>query len=180
MQVFATMESNMTTRTTVDAVRTQEPEASLYKGTKARALFSTLLGCISWLPLASAAEAAPFQRYLNGVCPGSLLCTIDFPTVQAGKRLEITNVSCYARVSGNHNFYALQLLVFEGGAIRSALTLRPRYVDDVTTPFQSVYSANHSIFAFANAGQRFQAYAELEEGTFSQFACSISGQMENI
>ncbi|MCI0465488.1 MAG: hypothetical protein L0Y57_00530, partial [Beijerinckiaceae bacterium] len=80
--------------------------------------------------------------------------------------------------ANNFAFYALQLLVAEGSATRSAITLVPEFVDEASSPLQVVYSANHSIFAFAKAGQRFRAYAELKPGAFSQFACHISGQLQ--
>jgi hypothetical protein len=144
-----------------------------------KALISALVGCLSWLPYSSTADAAPFQQYKNGVCGASLICTIDFPVVQAGQRLEITNASCYLRVSGTHELYAMQLFVAEGTNTRSALTLQPKNVD-VVSPFEAVYSASHPIFAFANAGQRLRAFVELKKGTFSQLACHISGRLQNL
>jgi hypothetical protein len=62
----------------------------------------------------------------------------------------------------------------------TVITLLPKYVDGISTTAEAVFSANHSIFAFANAGQRFRVYAGLQKGTISQLACSISGQMENV
>jgi hypothetical protein len=138
----------------------------------------TLLG-LALLPLSSVAEAAPFQLYKNGTCTPSLICTIDFPAVPANKRLEITNASCYLRVNGNHDLAAMQLLVMQGTIVRSAVTLVPSRVDNIGGPTPAMYGASHSIFAFANGGQRFRAYAELAQGTFGQFACHISGQMQN-
>ena len=72
------------------------------------------------------------------------------------------------------------LIVNNAGGLISALTLTPQFVDSITTPSERVYSASHSIFAFANAGQHFQAYAELKLGAFSQFACHISGDLQNV
>jgi hypothetical protein len=136
-------------------------------------------GCLSWLPLASAAEAVPFQQYKNGACTSSLTCTVEFNLVPGGRRLDVTNVSCYLRAGGTVELLAMQLLVTEGGATRSAVTLVPAFVDTTGTQDEWVYSANATIFAFAKAGQRFLAYAELKKGTFSQFACHISGQFQN-
>ncbi|MCI0465489.1 MAG: hypothetical protein L0Y57_00535 [Beijerinckiaceae bacterium] len=169
----------MTTRVTFETAQTLEPAAPGCKALKARVLFLALLVCLSWLHFSSAAEAAPFQQYKNGVCTTGPICTIDFAVVPSGKRLEITNASCYLRASVDLQLHAMQFLVLEGTAIRSALTLLPKFVDDISlsVPVQTVYSANHSIFAFANAGQRFQAYVELKHGTYSQFACHISGQL---
>jgi hypothetical protein len=160
----------------LDPTRTQEP-SSKYTGMKAAALCLTLLG-LGWLPLSSAAEAAPFQQYRNAVCTASLICSIDFPVVQAGKRLEISNVSCYLRTSGTVEVFAMQFLVNEGATTKSALSLAPSFVDTTGVPFESVFSTNQSVFVFANAGQRLRAYVELKKGTFSQFACHISGQLQ--
>ncbi|HET6376220.1 MAG TPA: hypothetical protein VFF88_09235 [Methylocella sp.] len=171
---------DMNTGVPFDTAPAQEPAAFRRKGMKATALFSALLGCLSVLPLSSAAEAAPFQQYKNGACSASSkICTIDFAVVPAGKRLDIIDASCYLRVSGAHELYAMQFLVMQGTATQSALTLQPQYIDDVTMPFESVYSANHSTIAFANAGQRLRAYVELSKGTYSQFACHISGQLQS-
>jgi hypothetical protein len=169
----------MTTGVTFDAARTPERTARGYKGINARALFSALMGCLAWLPFSSAAEAAPFQQYRNGVCAASI-CNIDFVVVPAGRRLDISNVSCYLRASGDRDISAMQLLVMQGAATRSAVSLVPEHVDDMGSPFQSVYSANHTIFTYATAGQRFRAYTELKKGTFSQFACHISGQIHIV
>jgi hypothetical protein len=161
---------------TFNTARTPGPTRG---GMKSRALFSALLGCLAWLPLSSA-EAVPFQQYRNGTCASALICTIDFPVLLANRRLDITNVSCYLRTSGNHEFKAMQLLVMQAAATRSALTLAPSLVDLTSNPFEAVYAANHPIVAYAGAGQRFQVYAELHRGTFSQFACHISGQLQVV
>jgi hypothetical protein len=137
-----------------------------------------LLGCLFWLQ-GSSAQATPYQRYQNGACVG-LTCAIDFPKAPAGKRLVIQNASCYLRVSNSADIYALQLLILNNAdTLISAQTFTPQFVDSITTPSERVYSGTHSIFAFANAGQRFQVYAELKAGSFSQLACHISGDMQN-
>jgi len=165
----STMEKDMIKRMNFEAARTL----------KARALISALLGCLGWLPFSSVAEAAPFQQYRNGVCASNSICTIDFGLVPAGGRLDITNVSCYLRTSGTVELSAVQILVVRGMVTQSALTIVPEFVDTLGVPFESVFSANHPIFAFATAGQRFRAFAELKKGTFSQFACHISGQLQS-
>jgi hypothetical protein len=175
---LATKEKAMTARANSDTACTLEPAAPGHKSMKAKILLTALVGCLGWLPLSSAAEAAPFQRYLNGVC-NSLVCTIDFPVVQAGKRLDITSSSCYLRATNDRDLLAMQLLVMEDTATRSAVTLNPSLSESLVTSQETVFSTNDSIFAFANAGQRFRAYAELKKGIFKQFACHISGQLQN-
>ena len=138
-----------------------------------------LVGCFFWLQ-GSSAQAAPYQRYQNGSC-GSLVCAIDFPKVPAGKRLVLSNTSCYLRVSNAADLLAMQLFVLNNvGGFVSAQTLTPQFVDSITTPAERVYSATHVVFAFANAGQRFQAYTELKQGTFAQLACHISGDLQDV
>ena len=123
------------------------------------------------------AHAAPYQKYLNGSC-GQLVCSINFPVVPVGNRLEISNVSCYLRTQSDSGLYAAQLLVVAGANFPSAVTLVPYLVDTVgATPSAQIWSANHSIFAFATAGQKFRAYVELLHGNIYQWACHISGQM---
>ena len=146
-----------------------------------RSTVFALLGCAACISLSSAAQAARFQQYLNGACVG-LVCTINFSVVPAGKTLDVSNFSCYLRVSGvdsgKSDVFALQLLQIKaGGGIGNAVTADLQFVDSITTPSERVYQSNNTIFAFATAGQRFRAYAELKAGTFSQFACHISGQL---
>jgi hypothetical protein len=79
---------------------------------------------------------------------------------------------------------ALQLLVVNADVVNpdTVLTLFPQYVAtfyNSHSRFPKVYAANHAIFAFANAGQRFRAYAELE-GRYiigGKFACHIGGDL---
>lgn len=127
--------------------------------------------------MAGAATSVPYQRYLNGSCPG-LICKISFPVVPAGKRLEITNTSCYLRLEVNPDtdLLALQLLVLNSsGTITNAVTLPVDFQDSDEAFF--ALAANEHIFVFAAAGQRLQAYAELKRGKYQQFACHISGQL---
>jgi hypothetical protein len=149
-----------------------------------RLIAFTLLGL--GLSLSSAAEAARFQKYLNATsCPGSGLCNVDFANVPAGKTLDISNVSCYLRMedSGAAGLYAMQLLqIGAGGGILNAVTLDPQITDSGTPTgqnFSSIWAANHTIYAFATAGQHFRATAQLMNvsGRITQFACHISGQL---
>ena len=125
------------------------------------------------------ASAKPFQQYLNGVC-GATLCTIDFAKVPAGKRLDVTNVSCYVRlrnVTGRPAIRAAQLLVIGANPNNTlnAVTLVPHEVSNLVS--EIVFSADHPIAAFARSKQRFRAYVEINFGAFSQVACQISGDM---
>lgn len=126
--------------------------------------------------LAAPASARPFQQYLNGVC-GAKICKINFIKVPVGSRLDVKNVSCFISVGGPAQLRAAQLLVLGAtpGNLVSAVTLVPLSLGRALTDF--IYSANHSISAFASAQQRFQAYVEITAGTFSQVACHISGDM---
>ncbi|MCI0423751.1 MAG: hypothetical protein L0Y50_04395 [Beijerinckiaceae bacterium] len=137
-----------------------------------------LLGCCVGFSLSSAAQAASFQQYLTGTCAGQV-CNINFMVVPAGKTLNVTNFSCYLRVSSTADIYALQLLVAgPAGGIQNAVTASLQRVDFVgPAPGQDVFQSNDTIFAFATAGQRFRANAQIRNGTFSQFACHISGQL---
>jgi hypothetical protein len=132
--------------------------------------------------LAGPASAKPFQQYLNGNCTGSL-CKINFAAVPAGQRLIVSNISCYMRLkqvppSGfNPEIRASQMLVVGANltTVVNAITLVPESIG--RTDDELVYSANHAVSAFANQNQRFQAYLELNRGSFSQFACHISGDL---
>ena len=130
---------------------------------------------------AAPASAKPFQQYLNGACAGKL-CRINFAKVPAGQRLTVSNISCYWRLANAQNGFApqiraAQMLVIGATAndVLNAVTLVPEQF--ARAGVESVYSADHSVFAFANADQRLQAYVELSIGKFSQVACHISGDM---
>jgi hypothetical protein len=143
-------------------------------------LVGTLLGCLSYLAISSVAQAVPFQQYLNGNCTGINTCNISFTTVQVNRRMVIDNVSCYLRLteSSTNEVYAMQLLARQGDIIHTAVTLVPSVTGGVPGTSDIIYAANHAISAFANAGQRFQAYVEKRGGgAFSQFACHISGDL---
>lgn len=142
-----------------------------------RSITLILLGCgISAFQVPDA-QARPFQEYKNGNCSGEA-CVINFLLVPQGKRLTISNVSCYLRTADPAVLYAMKLLVViaRNGAIRTAVTLMPDSTDSLADA--EVFSANETIYAFATAGQRFRATAEIREGgSFQQFACHISGQL---
>lgn len=146
------------------------------------ALLRSAAALLALATLAAPASAKPFQQYLNGVCGASAkICKIDFFTVPAGSRLDVKNVSCYIRLaleSGRGTqIRASQLLVLGANPVNvvNAVTLVPVLVGQPAT--DDVYSASHPISAFAGAQQRFQAYVELDAGTFSQVACHISGDL---
>lgn len=127
----------------------------------------------------ASALTVPFQQYQNGTCSGTL-CRINFWKVQPGWRLEIENVSCYVRVKYGPNTFpivrAAQMLVVGANltTVLNAVTLAPASLGQNDT--EKIYSANHAISAFASPGQRFQAYVEIDRGSFSQVACHISGE----
>lgn len=126
---------------------------------------------------ATASQAAPYQKYLNGTRPNPI-CNIDFPVVPAGKTLTITNVSCYIRQTNAADFYASQLLVIgTGGGITHAVTLNNNRTEFISGSNEEVRQSNDQILAFARAGQRFRAYVERRNGAFSQVACHISGEL---
>jgi hypothetical protein len=143
-------------------------------------VLSAALGLGAIATASSGAEAAKFQRYLNGACGPVAACSIDFGPVPAGKTLEITDASCYLRTTSDANFYAMQLLVMRGATVTSALTMGPmtRFFSEVAPgEFTNVYQMNNPVYIFANAGQRIAAYTEIRGGQYRQFACHISGQL---
>jgi hypothetical protein len=147
-----------------------------------RSVLFALLGCVVGLSLSSAAQAARFQEYLSSpdACIHLDICTLNFSVVPAGKTLDVTNFSCYLRTLEGAEVYAVQLLQIKaGGDIGNAVTADLQLVNYITRPFRAkVYQSNNTIFAFATAGQRFRAYAQLTRGGgFVQFACHISGQL---
>jgi hypothetical protein len=95
----------------------------------------------------------------------------------------VNDVSCYVRlatVSGNFDLRAVQLLVLGANPtnVLSAVTLVPSLVGRHSPEVN--FASNHTILAFANAQERFQAYVEIKAGTFSQVACHISGDMAKV
>jgi hypothetical protein len=131
---------------------------------------------------ATPASARPFQQYLNGACTGKKICKINFAQVPTGQRLLVNNASCYVRMgrdpgSNNTALRATQILVVGPNTnnVLSAVTLLP--IPFSQTEKEVVFAANSAISAFANAQQRMQAYVEIDEGSFSQVACHISGDL---
>jgi hypothetical protein len=138
---------------------------------------------LAFAAFSAPASATPLQQYLKGECTG-FTCAATFAAVPAGQRLEIDSVSCYVRIKGTAavegQIRALQLLVLGSNlSAFHAVTLVPKFVGGLTVAGarEGVYSANHSIFAFASGAQRFQAYVDLGLGVLSQFACHISGDL---
>lgn len=134
--------------------------------------------------LSAQAFAGPFQQYRSTAC-NALSCKIDFPKVPAGKRLMVDSISCYARLEDSSTFAAniefLQMLVLgvnAGDPPANALTMVPAFTSRLDDEVS--YAANHTVTAFANAGQRFQALMQIDRGKFSQFACHISGKMTKV
>lgn len=124
----------------------------------------------------------PFQQYaFRDPCPSNP-CAVDFATVPAGSRLIITNTSCYIKTDSKTDTEvdALQLLVSnKNEKILTASTLAPFLVSSTSTSL--VFSANHPVAVFANAGQHFQAFLSLTSSTpVPLFACHISGQLQKL
>jgi hypothetical protein len=158
-----------------DGWRAQE-RATLGSRRKERRALRALLGFLGGAFFCSAADATPFQQYTNGVChPAIPACDIGFAAVPAGKRLEIDNVSCHVRVDGDHALDSVYLYADE-----QIFFLAPEVVAGGART--TIYAANHSIFAFAKAGQHFSAGMTMtlgvsSNGVISQFACHISGRL---
>lgn len=130
----------------------------------------------------AATSQTPFQQYaFRDPCPANP-CIVDFATVPAGSRLNITNTSCYIKTDSKTDAEvdALQLLVSnKNEKILTASTLVPFFVSNNGTSL--VFSANHPVAVFANAGQHFQAFLSLISPTpATLFACHISGQLQKL
>jgi hypothetical protein len=179
---YSRQELDMMIRTAFAELRSRKSAARDQARKEHRPFVPALLASLGCLSLSSTAGAAPFQQYANGVChPAVPLCEIAFATVPAGKRLEIDNVSCYLRVNGGHEInsmyvYADEKLFFlapEAVAVRDGLSGGAAAITSKTTS----YAANHSIFAYANAGDHFATGIMLTNGVIGQFACHIGGQL---
>lgn len=143
---------------------------------KTKTLFlSAVLGCLLWLPAASGAQAEPYQQYKRATCKG--MCNLDFSVVPEGRRLIISYFSCHLEIPRGSNVHAMKLLVVNPDTV-SVATLLPEGVD--AGPYldsKDVYAVNQSIFALANAGQRFQAHTKVELPGPGQVACYIGGDL---
>jgi hypothetical protein len=130
----------------------------------------------------SASDAAvtrtPYQKYIAKSCPAGNLCLMDFPTVQANFRFEITNVSCYVQAQSTPIFTemdVIQLLTMnQDASVASALTLVPVRVG-FRNPAVS-FAANNTVAAFAFVTQHFRIYARSHTGQMVTLACSLGGE----
>jgi hypothetical protein len=131
-----------------------------------------------------ATSATPFQQYLfKAPCASGTVCTLDFIAVPPASRLSITNTSCYIQTDVSTNdveIEFLQLLVNDKkNNIITASTLVPIFISEFQHIF--VFSANHLVSVFANAGQHFQAIVGLTIAAPAKFfACHISGQLQKL
>lgn len=133
---------------------------------------------------APAAQASDFQQYLQGTCNGTI-CTVDFDTVPAGKKLRVTKSSCYIRAVITDDIpygviHALQLLLVKAnGSIGMAETMPADLMSVVylTEGARTVHQSNESMQVTAKAGQHVRAYVELAGGAFEQVACHVSGTL---
>jgi hypothetical protein len=99
--------------------------------------------------------------------------------------MEIKNASCYVRLKyptggGSPAIYALQLLLLGQNSPNavSAVTMVPSL--PAYPGNEVVFSASETLSSFASPQQRFQAYVEVREAAFSQFACHISGDLVKL
>jgi hypothetical protein len=142
----------------------------------ASARLPCLLAGLGWAFVADASGATPFQEYVNGSCNASYLyCDLAFTRPPPGKRLEIYNVSCYARASGDHRLTNIYVRIDNNeNSFRHAVFLAPEPIAEGNGT--TAYSANHSVLAYADAGERIYATV-LGTGAFQQFACHLSGML---
>jgi hypothetical protein len=152
---------------------------------RGKALLGSAAALLAALALTAPASAAPFQQYLNGNCVTGATCKINFASVPAGKRLLVDSVSCYLRVVAEPGksfpeikFEQMLVVGASSNKVVNALTLTPLHTAFIGD--EAIYAATHTVTAFANANQRFQAVAELDKAGFSQFACHISGDMSKV
>jgi hypothetical protein len=172
---------DMTRRTAFEAMRARKSATCDQRRKKRRALVSTLLVCLGSPSLSCAADAAPFQRYESVDCgQATTYCTMTLAFVPAGKRMEIDNASCYLRMSGDHEIASMVLMLSKEKQFRHELFLAPER-DVGRAPSQgektTIYSANHSIVAFADGGEQLEAAVQYGAGVAGQFACHISGRL---
>jgi hypothetical protein len=146
-----------------------------------RAFLAILLGCSAALASSTAQAVTHFQQYKSNFCTGDdFVCTIDFNTVAANRTLEVTNVSCYVRVSSSANLFAVQLFQMgPSGNIGTAVTLSMPFMASV--PGFRIHQSNEQVLVRATAGQRFRVYAEqrstASNSFIDQLACHISGRL---
>ena len=94
----------------------------------------------------AATSQTPFQQYAFRDPCTSNPCIVDFSTVPAGSRLNITNTSCYIKTDAeiDTEIDALQLLASnKNNKILTASTLVPFFVSSTNTNL--VFSANHPV-----------------------------------
>ena len=154
----------------------------------------------------------PYQQYtFRESCP-NLACGLDFAPVPANSRLEITNVSCFLKGGEFSNvtptFLVPQLLVVDSctgavcinpGAesIVSGSTLVPtllgRRKAAMNGPVgqfdETIWTLNHAVQVFAETGQIFRAWFEIEGNPPSApfpgigwkfIGCHISGHLVKL
>ena len=132
---------------------------------------------------ASAETRVPYQIYINAssVCSiSSTGCAVSFPEVPYPKRLEITNVSCYFKLSNSPTisrilFVQLLSRLSYNHGITSANTLVPQSVN--STAAHRILSSNDQILFQVNGAQYPQVLLQISQGYILAIACSISGEM---
>jgi len=160
----------------------------------ARVLFvfaATALMTLAFSTVVLAQAKTPYQQYRFTSCSVNQNCTVDFPTVPASSRLDITNVSCFIEIfsppTTSPGVRFAQLLVLRSN--NSILTVSTLLLEQQSSTFIpngggniKGFAANHAVAVFANAGQRFQGYVDPlgANDRVSFMACHISGNMVKL
>jgi hypothetical protein len=131
-----------------------------------------------------------YQQYTwNESCGEQPICRIDFDVVPANSRLEITNVSCYVNLRGPNTANIIlrvpQLhIIGTGGTVVTASTLAPTVLHSGDRD-EIIWTANHAVDVFADAGQHIQGFFQRHEfdtvgNRWKIIACHISGHLVKL
>jgi hypothetical protein len=121
----------------------------------------------------------PYRVFIQKIC-GTLSCTIDFSTVEGGRRdVQITNVSCEARLSSNSARlleWTLYVLAVPERFIRGVFALPPTLGGSDAT--DSYLMTNEQVFAVLSRGQMPSVNARASPSTVVEFMrCTIVGHL---
>jgi hypothetical protein len=168
-------ETEMISRTAPGA-QTRVIAAPRHQSHGASAPALALLAVLGHAPFAYAAPPTPFQEYVNGSCNASFsYCDIAFSRPPLGKRLEISDVSCYARANSGDRLTNMYVTINDHqNSFLHAVFLAPEQIAEAGGT--AVFAANHSLLAYADAGERIYATV-LGTGAFQQFACHLGGML---
>lgn len=141
------------------------------------------LGALLLVPVAHAGD---YQVYKNASCSPNSECGIDFANVPSGKKLRITNYSCFLAFPYNLKLGTSQLVVVNNsnGSPAFVATADMHLQDQPVTEVGEVkiFVSNDTVRAVAKPGQHLRAYAKVYNnsgsvGTVTQLSCGISGTM---